>query len=128
VEQSRPPRDPARELAWLQEAVVELGVGDAVFVDHALRRLALEREFHGGEMGLARLLATLEERAADIGAFGVLALEALASEPDLSDLMRDHVSAVVHAAIVLGAYSYQALTIARLDLGEDESGAQLRCS
>ena len=115
----QPRRDPARELAWLHEAVRDLGIGDAAFVDHALRRLALGQELYGDrwtELGFDRLLGELEEEAVDIGAWGVLALQALETDPCISDAMRDHIALVLHVAIAFGACSYQAITIARQDL------------
>lgn len=116
----RPLRDPGRELALLRDAVADLGVGDLAFVDHALQRLTDEHDLDDdalAQLGFEPLLSALEDRAADIGACGVLALEALDAEPGLSDTMRDHLGSVVHVAIALGAYSYQAMTIARVDLG-----------
>lgn len=117
----RPLRDPGRELALLRDAVADLGAGDLAFVDHALQRLTDEHDLDDdalAQLGFEPLLSALEDRAADIGACGVLALEALDAESDLSEPMREHLRIVVHVSIALGAYSYQAMTIARLDLAE----------
>jgi hypothetical protein len=112
-----PARDPARELLWLELA--EASAGHAGFTDHVLARLAAGQHVYGDEwagLSFDRLLTELEEEAADIGAWGVLALQKLAANPDVSDAMRDHIAIVVHVAIAMAAYAYQALKLAREDL------------
>jgi hypothetical protein len=118
-------RDEARERLWLEDAVANLGTADTKFVEHALRRLAVGQELYGDRwagLGFERLLSELEEEAADIGAWGVLALQAVQTDPNVSDVMRDHIWLLVHVAIALGAYSYQALALVRGDLEQRAGG------
>ena len=89
------------------------------------RRLAVGQELYGDRwagLGFERLLSELEEEAADIGAWGVLALQAVQTAPNVSDVMRDHIWLLVHVAIALGAYSYQALALVRGDLEQRAGG------
>jgi hypothetical protein len=116
-----PSRDPVRELSWLEGAVEDLGLGGEAFVEHVLRRLASGQKLYGdqwAEAGFEGLLSELEEEAADIGAWGVLALQVLETDPRVSELMRQHLGILVKVAMTLGAASYQALKLARDDLEE----------
>lgn len=118
-----PAREPSRELLWLLRAQASAGA-ESGFTDHAVRRLAAGQELHGdrwADLGFERLLTELEDQAADIGAWGVLALQVVEADPNISDVMRDHIGLLVHVAMALGAYSYEALTLARSDLEQPGS-------
>jgi len=101
-------RDPESERHWLENA--ELLAGPSGFVEHVTRRLALGGSAYGNrwtELGLRRLLVELSEEAADLGAWGVLALQALEREPAADN---DAIARMVQRAILAGARAHVALT------------------
>ncbi len=120
------PRQEARELLWLELA--ELDAGASGFAEHAIRRLAEGERLYGShwaELGLERLVDELLEEAADLGAWGVLALQALEAlelhEPNLDGPRGELIATALRAAILWGAFGHRALTIARGHL-EDGRG------
>ena len=109
-------RDPDRERAFLAEAAR----GHQPFVDHALARLDAGDELYGDSwvwIGMRRHLAELLEEAADLGAWAVLAHQALDHEPRLSAVDRQRVAGAVAAAARHGARAHAALTAAVTALG-----------
>jgi len=118
-----PCRDETLELIWLELAEAE--AGESGFAAHVRRRLAAGEELYGArwaQLGLARLVDELAEEAADLGSWGVLALEALENEPDIDPAQRELIATTLHAAILWGAYAHNALTIARGHLGNCPQG------
>ncbi|MGH3049136.1 MAG: hypothetical protein ACRDLK_03180, partial [Gaiellaceae bacterium] len=75
-------RDEGRERLWLARA--ERAAGASEFAGRAALRLALGDLAYGhrwAELGLDRLITEVAEEAADLGAWGVLALQALERDP-----------------------------------------------
>jgi hypothetical protein len=110
-------RDVRKEKGWLHQA--ELAAGASGFVDHALERLDAGDGLYGDrwtQLGLQALVGELLEEAADLGSWGVLALEALEQEQGFEDAERDFIETTLRAAILWGAYSHQALELARCHL------------
>lgn len=94
--------------------VAERQAGGSGFADHAERRLEAGERAYGHrwtEVGLPTLLAELLEEAADLGAWGVLALQALEAEPTLGAAERDLVEVALNAALMWGAFAHKALVI-----------------
>jgi hypothetical protein len=115
-------RDPAGERVWLERA--ELEAGASGFAEHALRRLAAGQELYGdrwAQLGVDRLVGEMLEEAADLGSWGVLALEALEHEPDLDGPQGELIATTLRAAILWGAFAHHALKLARGHL-EDSRG------
>jgi hypothetical protein len=109
-------RDPDRERAFLAEAAR----GHQSFVDDALSRLDAGEPLFGDSwawIGIRRHLAELLEEASDIGAWAVLAYQALDHEPNLSDVDRHRVAGAVAAAAAHGARAHAVLSTAALALG-----------
>jgi hypothetical protein len=109
-------RDPERELAWLESATADLGEAGAAFVEHARRRLSLGEEAYGDAWAgrtVEQLVDEMVEETLDVGAWGVLALQALELDTTITSMNRTHVATVIHAAVAIAARSHQALTIAR---------------
>jgi hypothetical protein len=113
-------RDLVRERRWLEDA--EHNSSPSGFAAHAQERLADGQRLYGdrwAEESLAALLTELQEEAADLGAWGVLALQALShaertqhlDDPSRAKLyvVRSSLSAVV----VLGAHAHYALVVAQ---------------
>jgi hypothetical protein len=108
-------RDGSRERPWLELA--ELSAGRSGFLEHALMRLAAGEHAYGNRwahMGLDHLLRELTEEAADIGAWGVLALQALEHHPSAHDV--DRIARQLHAALLWAAYAHLELVLARREL------------
>jgi hypothetical protein len=108
--------DPDRERAFLADAAR----GHQPFVDHALARLDAGDAVYGDSwawIGIRKHLAELLEEAADLGAWAVLAHQALDHEPGLSDADRQRVSGAVAAAAGHGGRAHAALTAAATTLG-----------
>lgn len=122
---SSPPaaRDHGAERTWLIAAERAAGAGH--FTTHALRRLDAGQAAYGDRwatLGLHRLVHELLEEAADLGAWGVLALEALERDAaSLSDTQRRRLEGLLHAAIVAGARAHRELERA-LGFRPDGSG------
>jgi hypothetical protein len=113
-------RDVAREGAWLQRA--EQRAGLSAFAEHAARRLAAGETAYGDRwvgLGLERLLRELREEAADLGAWGVLALQALDRAPSVPGPTRERLARSIYTAIVWGAHAHRALVIAQRDLAAE---------
>lgn len=112
----RPRREESRERLWVEHA--ELDAGRSGVVEHALMRLAAGERAYGDDrwatVTLDELLGELSEEAADIGAWGALALEAL--ERSRGGLDRGVIAARVYAAILWGAYAHLEIVHARLEL------------
>lgn len=110
-----PRRDESRERFWLERA--ELGAGRSGFAAHALMRLAAGEDAYGyrwRDTPLDELLAELTEEAADLGAWGVLARQALEHQTWASD--GDRIARRLHAAIHCGAQAHLELVRARREL------------
>jgi hypothetical protein len=108
-------RDLARETRFLTEGAR----GDRPFIDDAQARLAAGEDTFGDSwmwIGIRRHLTELLEEAADLGAWGCLAEQALERENDLSDLHREQIRAVLTTAAHCGAQAHAALTRARTSL------------
>lgn len=109
-------RELERERLWLERA--ELHAGRSGFAEHATARLAAGERTYGdrwARLGLVRLLAELGEEAADLGAWSVLALQAL----ELAELppdSREYAATRLHAAILCGAHAHHALSGASREL------------
>jgi hypothetical protein len=65
---------------------------------------------------LERLIDELAEEAADLGSWGVLALERL-EHVEMSAAHRDLISATLQAVILWAAYAHKGLSIARIHAG-----------
>jgi hypothetical protein len=114
-------RDRDRERAFLADAAR----GHRPLVDHALARLDAGDELYGDSwawIGIRKHLAELLEEAADLGAWAVLAHQALDHEPRLSAVDRQRVAGVVAAAAAHGARAHAALTAAVTALGTPADG------
>jgi hypothetical protein len=110
-ERTTPARQALRERAFLTEAAR----GHAPFIAEAQARLEAGEELYGDSwawIGIRRHLAELLEEAADLGAWAVLADQALDRDHELSDLHRQQISAVLAVAARCGAQAHQALTTA----------------
>jgi hypothetical protein len=89
------------------------------FAAHALDRLAAGEDVYGDRwttLGADRLLVELLEEAADLGAWGVLPLQALEHDPELPPVVRDRVATGVRGAILCGAHAHATLERARVEL------------
>lgn len=108
-----PQRDENRERVWLDLA--ELDAGESSFADHANRRLAAGEHLYGewwARRTLGELVDELSEEAADLGSWGVLALQAL-EHLDIGGAQRDLIATSLQATMLWGAYAHRALAIAR---------------
>lgn len=102
-------RDLDRERAFLTEAAR----GHKPFVDQATARLDAGEEIYGDSwkfIGLRRHLVELLEEAADLGSWAVLAVQALDTEPGLSDADRQRIAAVLAATASHGARTHAVLS------------------
>jgi hypothetical protein len=109
-------RELERERLWLERA--ELHAGRSGFAEHATTRLAAGERMYGNRwarLGLMRLVAELSEEAADLGAWSVLALQAL-DRAELPPGSRECAAARLHAAILCGAHAHHALSGASREL------------
>jgi hypothetical protein len=87
--------------------------GHEPFVRHAEARLEAGQEPFGDSwawFGMPRHLRELLEEAADLGAWAVLADQALDRDPHLSHLHREQLRAVLAIAARRGAQAHEALT------------------
>lgn len=112
-------RDEPRERHWLEHA--EMQAGRSGFSRHAAHRLAAGDHAYGDRWArreLAELLAELSEEAADLGAWGVLALQALELQ-HLPNLVQRQIADRLHATIRLGAHAHRELVRSRLELRAD---------
>jgi hypothetical protein len=112
----KPQRNPQRERDWLERA--ELHAGWSGFAEHTITRLAAGERAYGDrwtELGVERLLAELSEEAADLGAWSVLALQAL-EHAELPQPCFERIAALLHATILCGAHAHQALAGAGREL------------
>jgi hypothetical protein len=101
-------RDPEREQRFLRDAARH----HEPFAEHAAARLAAGEEPFGDSwawIGIRRHLAELLEEAADVGAWAVLAEQALDREP-LADVDRRRIGAVLQLVARCGAQAHEALT------------------
>lgn len=114
-------RDVAREQVWLRSA--EQSAGASGFADHALRRLEAGDHLYGDRwvrIGLDALIDELLAEAADLGSWGVLALEAVERVQGVDEADRELIVAAVQATLLWGAFSHHALAIARGHLGDQQ--------
>ena len=119
-------RSQAGELAWLESA--ELQAGASGFAEHVSDRLSAGDVRYGSRwtsLGLARLLDELREEAADLGAWGVLALQALEHQ-DHPECRRKRIADRLHAAILAGAEAHFALEAGRLELDRQADDTKRR--
>lgn len=110
-------RHHALEKTWLRRA--EIDAGAASFAAHAIARLDAGASVYGerwAELGVERLITELAEEAADLGAWGVLALQALELKQALSAAARAAIASRVHAAILAGGRAHRELERARDEL------------
>lgn len=110
-------RDQRLERAWLTEAA--RAGGAPTFAEQALLRLADGESAYGdrwAELSLARLIDELAEEAADLGAWGVLALQALRRDAPPDDPVGAAIASRLHGAILAGARAHRDLDQARADL------------
>ena len=94
-------RNAPQEKAWLRRAAADAGAAD--FADHAIARLEDGAVAYGdrwAELGIGRLVTELVEEAADLGAWGVLAFQALELEGGLNEASRVSLGGRLHAAIL----------------------------
>jgi hypothetical protein len=120
-------RDLATERDCLQRA--ELKAGRSGFAEHAVNRLAAGAATYGDRwatLGVARLLIELTEEAADLGAWGVLALQALERDDTLPRTSRARLGARLERAIACGARAHRELQRARLELERAARNSALR--
>lgn len=113
---SRPTRNRSLERACLKPA------RSPEFATHALDRLASGEILYGSrwtELGVSRLLDEILEEAADIGAWGVLALQALDVEV-ACPVTRMTVAELIEVAIAAGALAHRALTSAAIACSSSE--------
>lgn len=114
-----PRRDRHRERAWLDRA--ERSAGASGFAAHARRRLEMGERCYGDRwatVGLPVLLRELAEEAADLGAWSVLAAQALDGVP-LDHSGREAVAGLLADAAEHGGRAHAAIAAAqRLDRGE----------
>jgi hypothetical protein len=102
-------RDLHREHAFLLDA----NRGPGAFVVHVEERLAAGEDTFGDSwmwIGIRRHLTELLEEAADLGAWGCLADQALDRENDLSDLHREQLRSVLVVAARRGASAHGVLS------------------
>lgn len=107
-------RDIEREGAWLERAALDSR--SASFAEHATTRLAAGVDAYGDrwtQLGLARLLTELTEEAADLGAWGVLALQSLEREDALRADDRESIADRLLAVMLSGARAHHDLERAR---------------
>ncbi len=113
-------RDLACERRWLEDA--ERNSSPSGFAVHAQERLRDGQEAYGDQWAgesMARLLTELQEEAADLGAWGVLALQALSHAErtqNLDDLSRANlgvVAASLSTVLLLAAHAHYALLISQ---------------
>lgn len=89
--------------------------GHEAFIRHVEARLEAGQEPYGDSwawVGIRRHLAELLAEAADLGAWSVLADQALDRYPELSDPQREQIRAVLAIAARCGAEAHEALTTA----------------
>lgn len=94
--------------------------GRTVFADHALTRLAAGEREYGNQwrqLGARRLVAEMLEEAADLGGWGVLALQSIDPE-DVSG----EVIGVIMTAITMAAGVHEMLERAHSMLGNQDEG------
>jgi len=109
-------RDIARECCWL--ATAELDAGALGFARGVGRRLAVGEELYGDRwavLGIPKLIDELSEEALDLGAWGVLALQAL-EQQELAENHRERVATRLRATILWGAYAHSELGRASSEL------------
>ncbi len=112
-------RDPKREDDWL--SLAELRAGRSGFTEHALMRLAAGERAYGDRWAartVDELLGELTEEAADLGAWGVLALQALSAKDAAGGRRSRRVAEQLEAAITCGAEAHSLLIQARRALAE----------
>lgn len=110
-------RDRERERSWLEHA--ELAGGRSGFVEHALGRLSAGDSAYGdrwAQLDVDQLLIELAEEAADLGSWGVLALQALDCDQGLSAATRGQLATRLERTLALGARAHHELARARLEL------------
>jgi hypothetical protein len=112
-------RDPARELLWLLRAE---GSVDASEVSAGFTRAALARLGHSvsdqvpAVSRLEPIIGQMERAAADLGAFGVLARQAVELDELPSDAEREFIATTLHLSMAFGAYAYHAIALTRRHL------------
>jgi hypothetical protein len=113
-------RDLTCERRWLEDA--EHDSSPSGFAVHAQERLRDGQRLYGdrwADESMATLLTELREEAADLGAWGVLALQALSHAErtrHLDDPSRAKLTVVrssLSAVVVLGAHAHYALLVAQ---------------
>lgn len=110
-------RDHRAERAWLIEA--ERAGGASAFAGQTLLRLDAGETAYGdrwAKLSLGRLIDELAEEAADLGAWGVLALQALRRHEFRDEPAAAALATRLHGAIVAGARAHRDLELARTDL------------
>jgi hypothetical protein len=111
------PRDESREATWLARAEHEAGCSG--FAEHATSRLVAGAAAYAdrwAELGLPRLLLELSEEAADLGSWGVLALQALERDGALDASTHVRLAARLERVIASGARAHRELGRAALEL------------
>lgn len=96
------------------------------FIEHAEERLAAGEAVYGDSWafaGIRRLLTEMQEEAADLGSWSVLADQALDLE-ELTDLHRDQIRAVLALAAHRGAQAHAALSRALASIPAREEVAR----
>lgn len=120
-------RDLRAEARWLERA--ELVGGRSGFAEHVTARLGAGAVAYGdrwAELGLDHLLIELGEEAADLGGWGVLALQALDQDHALCDESRAQLAAGLERAIAFGARAHRQLVSTRLELKRPADSARAR--
>lgn len=122
-------RDKRAERRWL--LIAELHAGQSGFARHALARLAAGQLAYGDQWATRapdELLRELTEEAADVGAWGVLALQALERDHNLDAHTRRRVCRDLEATLLDGARAHEALVTARRTLADRSSNGGARAS
>jgi hypothetical protein len=110
-----------RDRDYEQRFLVDAGRGHEPFAMQATARLAAGDETFGdswGWIGIRRHLDELLEEAADLGAWSVLASQALDREPNLSDVDRQRLASMLAVVAAQGARAHRTLTAAVRCLGD----------
>lgn len=120
-------RNLSKEKTWLKRA--ELDAGAASFAAHTIARLEAGGDAYGerwAELGLERLISELGEEAADLGGWGVLALQALDLDHAVGATRRASIGTRLHAAILAGARAHRQLELACVELERARAEASRR--
>jgi hypothetical protein len=111
---------PRRNAVWEQHwlASAEQVAGESGFADRAGTRLEIGQDIHGDQwvqLDIADLLPWMRDKAADLGAFGTLALQCLI-DMRLDEREEGPLVAKLEQAILEAAYAHRAIVDAQRQL------------